>query len=353
MFILIIIFYFNRYKCKLMDQSPQIMRVASLPYLTVRRHVPLMSYRDFSFPGSSEIEWPTIALIVLCTSGWAVMTWLAADGGASLFLVPLLVYATTLHSSLQHEVVHGHPTKSRMINEALIFPALGLLFPYQRFRSLHLKHHNNARLTDPLDDPESFYLTRKSWSGKTRLGRTLLTANNTFAGRLILGPAISVTGLVAGDIRAIFRGEGSIIRAWALHAVAVTPVIYWLTAVCGFPLLDYLMMVAYPAMSLLMVRTFAEHRAHHRPEARSIIVQAGPVMSLLFLHNNLHAVHHQHPAAPWYRLPILYKQNRDAVLAGNGHYFCNGYGQLLRHFLLKPKEPVAHPLDRPAREMAG
>ena len=35
----------------------------------------------------------------------------------------------TLHSSLQHEALHGHPTRSAALNEALVFPPLGLLFP--------------------------------------------------------------------------------------------------------------------------------------------------------------------------------------------------------------------------------
>ena len=58
------------------------------------------------------------------------------------------------HSSLQHEALHGHPTRSAALNEALVFLPLGLLFPYRRFKMLHLRHHNNSALTDPYDDPE-------------------------------------------------------------------------------------------------------------------------------------------------------------------------------------------------------
>ena len=41
----------------------------------------------------------------------------------------------------------------KWLNEALVFPALSLAIPYQRFRDSHLAHHNDEILTDPYDDP--------------------------------------------------------------------------------------------------------------------------------------------------------------------------------------------------------
>ena len=40
--------------------------------------------------------------------------------------------AAALHSSLQHEVLHGHPTRSPLLNEALVFPALSVVYAYRR-----------------------------------------------------------------------------------------------------------------------------------------------------------------------------------------------------------------------------
>ena len=46
---------------------------------------------------------------------------------------------------------------TRWINEAFVFLPIGLVWPYRRFKSIHLRHHADERLTDPLDDPESYY----------------------------------------------------------------------------------------------------------------------------------------------------------------------------------------------------
>jgi len=300
----------------------------------------------------ASLEWPTLFILLICYAGWLVTTWLVSTGGYGYIALPTLIFLTTLHSSLQHEILHGHPSRNRVFNETLIFPALGLLFPYQRFRRLHLQHHNNARLTDPLDDPESFYLTRRRWHRLPRPARAVLRANNTFIGRLVLGPMLSVVGLIIRDQAAIRRGEDGILQAWLLHLPASLMVVGWLLLI-DFPVHLYLVMIAYPAMSLLMVRTFAEHRAHRDPAARSIIITSGPVMSLLFLNNNLHAVHHEHPTAAWYDLPDRFRRDAAGFQDRNQGYVFSGYWPLIRQYLLTPKEPVPHPLDATNRETAG
>ena len=78
-------------------------------------------------------------------------------------------------------------------------------------------------------------------------------------------------------------------------------------------------------------------------EERSVIVEAGPALSLLFLNNNLHALHHAHPGVSWYRLPALYRARRDELLALNGGYRYGGYLEVARRYFLRPKEPVLHP----------
>jgi len=65
--------------------------------------------------------------------------------------------AAAMHSSLCHEALHGHPTRLKWLNEALVFAQLSLVIPYGRFHDLHLVHHTDENLTDPYDDPESNY----------------------------------------------------------------------------------------------------------------------------------------------------------------------------------------------------
>ena len=251
----------------------------------------------------------------------------------------------TLHSSLQHEALHGHPTRSAAINEALVYPPLGLLFPYRRFKTLHLRHHNDAALTDPYDDPESFYLAAADWQRLPSAIRRVLDFNNTFIGRCTIGPLVMLVGFVASEVRLMRRGDARVAGAWLHHLAGVALVLGWTGYVCGMPPGLYAA-AAYIGLCILTVRTFAEHRAHESAAGRSVIVEASPVFGLLFLNNNLHYVHHQHPRVAWYDLPALYRARRAEFLAANDSYSFAGYGEVVRRYLLRPKSPVPHPFMR-------
>ena len=296
-------------------------------------------------------EWRTWSLLVGCHVGWLATVFAHATLGA--LWVPLAVAFVALHSSLQHELLHGHPTRSRRLNELLAQPALGLFVPYRRFRDLHIAHHRDERLTDPYDDPESWYLSAARWTACGAPTRRLLAANATLLGRVALGPALGLAGFWRADARALRRGERTIARAWCLHALALLPVLGAL-ALAGIHPLLYALVVAYPAMSVLMVRSFVEHRAAEAVGERTAVVEAGRLASLLFLNNNLHAVHHDRPSLPWYALPGAWRASRERVLAGNGGYhFPGGYAEVARRWLLRPREPIVHPGAVPSTGMRG
>ena len=295
-------------------------------------------------------EWPTWAVLAACYSIWLGSILLHGQLGW-LWMIPAALMVT-LHSSLQHEALHGHPTRSAALNEALVFPAIGLFVPYRSFRETHLRHHNDANLTDPFDDPESWYLPLPAWNRTGSVRRRLLNANNTLAGRLTIGPALGLWGFWRTEWRRILNGERQVRRAWLMHVLGMVPVlalIYW----AGVPLWQYLL-VCYAGMAVLMIRTFIEHRAAETTPERTAVVEAGPVMQLLFLNNNYHAVHHNHPALAWYRLPSLWRSERDQTLAGNGHYhYPGGYLQVAKAWLLRQREPVPHPFMRREPEAPG
>jgi len=291
-------------------------------------------------------EWPTVALVALCYLTWGALT-LAAASLPLAIVVPLLAVAITLHSSLQHEVIHGHPLPSRTLSEALVFPPIGLFVPYQRFRELHRAHHRDSNLTDPYDDPESFYLDPVVWHQLPLALRGLFRMNNTLLGRMLLGPAISIAAFVAGDLRAIRRGDRAILRAWLLHGAGLVLVAAWLALVATIPLPAYIV-GAYLGFSVLTIRTFLEHQAHERAGGRTVIIEDRGPLALLFLNNNFHAVHHAHPQVPWYALPGVYAARRDEFLRRNLGYRYPSYAAIFRRYLLRPKEPVPHPLRRKA-----
>ena len=290
------------------------------------------------------VEWPTLAMIVACYTLWGLATtWLTALWLPLGFVAAAL--AIGLHSSLQHEILHGHPFRSKALSEALAFPAIGLLIPYQRFRDLHLAHHRDSILTDPYDDPESNYLDPAVWDALPGWKQRLLALNNTLLGRMALGPAVSQITFVKADWAAIKAGDRAVLFGWLWHVLGLILVLYWLAAVGQMPFLLYVL-AAYCGLALLKIRTFLEHRAHERARGRTVIVEDRGPLALLFLNNNLHVVHHMHPAVPWYLLPGLFRQNRDHYLSRNDSYYYRSYGDIFRKHFLKAKDAVPHPLWR-------
>lgn len=289
-----------------------------------------------------RIEWPTLAVFAGCYAFWALVTVFHDDLGP-LLLVVALAPLGALHLSLQHEASHGHPTRSRLLNEVLASLPLTLLIPFRRYKTLHLAHHHDERITDPILDPESFYIEPERWDAMTAPLRLVYTANNTLLGRLLLGPAIWATTFLADEWRALRSGDKAVRRAWLLHATGASLVLLWLEFVAGLPFWLYVIGI-YPSFMLTMVRTFAEHQAAHDPAGRSVIVEHAPVLSFLFLNNNLHYLHHKHPTVAWYRLPQLFRQQRNRLLRENGGYRFAGYGEIFRAFAVTAKEPVVHPL---------
>ncbi|MEO9337937.1 fatty acid desaturase [Mesorhizobium sp. SB112] len=291
-----------------------------------------------------KVEWPTVLLIVACYGVWAfagLVLWPAYP------IIALLVLAFTvaLQSSLVHEVLHGHPTRNVRLNEAFVFLPVGLFWPFRRFKTLHLRHHADERLTDPLDDPESYYRTLWQHEDLPATLKFLLRFNNTMVGRFIIGPWISLAGFLASDVRALLAGDRGIRKAWLLHAAGMVVVLGIITYGFSMPLWIYIVGPAWLGQSLISVRTFAEHQWSEQPEGRTIIVEKSP-LSLLFLNNNLHFVHHNSPTVAWYQLPKLFRERREEWLRMNNGYAYPNYFALIREYAFKPKEQVVHPVLR-------
>ncbi|MFV2052082.1 fatty acid desaturase [Aliiroseovarius sp. YM-037] len=277
-----------------------------------------------------------------CYALWMLgTTWLAA------VFLPLGWVATcvaiALHSSLQHEVLHGHPFRSRRLSEAMVFPAIGLAIPYMRFRDTHLAHHRDSILTDPYDDPESNYLDPVVWQTLPGWKRFALSFNNTLMGRMLIGPIVSQWVFVKSDLRKIKGGDRAALAGWLWHVPGIALVLTWLITVGAMPFWAYLL-AAYGGLSLLKIRTFLEHQAHEKARGRTVVIEDRGPLAALFLNNNYHVVHHMHPAVPWYRLPALYQANRDRYLNRNDGYRYRSYGEVFRRYLFRAKDGVAHPL---------
>lgn len=295
-----------------------------------------------------RIEWPTILLIVATYGGW-LFAGLVLYPYSAFLALSVMAVLNALHSSLVHEIIHGHPTRNARLNAALVYMNPALIWPFQRYRKMHLSHHADERLTDPFDDPESYYRALYAFDAFSAWGKAILGLSNTLIGRMLLGPPMSTLALVICDGRAVLRGEREVIRAWVLHLSALIPILFSITQIFGIPLWLYTITACYGGAAIISLRTFAEHQWHETPEGRTIIVEHSP-LSILFLNNNLHLVHHQNPTAPWYELPKIYHSDQARWRALNHGYVYPNYWKLFQSYALIAKEPVAHPVWHRSKE---
>lgn len=301
---------------------------------------------------NAAIEWPTVSLFAAIYAAFICLTWFHASIPLWLWL-PLAAWFSAWWGSAQHEALHGHPTRLKWLNTALATPPFWLWLPFERYKQSHLTHHHDERLTDPLDDPESRYWTPQGWKELGPVGKFLVKAQTTLLGRLTIGPFWSVGMFWRREINAILAGDRVKIRIWAWHALWVALLLGWVIGVCGVPLWQYVLGFGYFGTAVALIRSFAEHRAHDAVEKRTAIVENSPVFGLLFLHNNLHVVHHKWPTVPWYKLPKLYRDNREVVLKENGGLLYNGYADVFRRFFIKRHDQAVHPLGRvPVKDSA-
>lgn len=287
------------------------------------------------------VEWPTIVVIVMVYFTLGLLTWYHESLGWWIIL-PLGAYCAGLHSSLQHEVLHGHPTRHRILNEVMVFPTPTFWLPFQRYRETHLNHHNDLHLTDPVNDPESYYLLPEAWAKVDGPTRQLYIFNHTLFGRMLIGPAIGKFRFWTEELQQVFKGDTQKGKAWALFAASCAITLFWVVGICGMPLWQYYLLIAYPGISLALVRSYCEHQAAEDINHRTIVVEASIFWSLLFLNNNLHVAHHTKPSTAWYKLPAYYKAERNELIRKNNGYRMT-YAEIFRRYFFKPKEPIPHP----------
>ncbi|MCP2121660.1 UNVERIFIED_ORG: fatty acid desaturase [Pantoea agglomerans] len=286
-------------------------------------------------------ELPTWLLIIAIYTGW--FTTLAY--WHTLGLLPatvLLIWFTAWYMSLQHELIHGHPTRFPRLNQLFGTLPLAVWYPYGLYRDSHLAHHHNDRLTVPVDDPESYYFTEQTWARFTPWQKRIIHVRNTFLGRLLLAPLLDIVQTLGSAVTAFRQLRLRAMLMWLVHGALLAGLVVWMRHV-GFSPVWFVLAVSYPALALTKVRSFLEHRAADDPLARSVINEAGIFWQVLFLNLNYHSVHHDLPGVPWYGLKALYQQNRAVYQQRNHGFVVKGYGQWLRQFWDKAVDVTVHP----------
>jgi fatty acid desaturase len=290
-----------------------------------------------------QVDGPTWIVAMVIYAAWGTLIWY----NAALpwwFMMPVGAYLLAWHFSLQHEAIHSFRGVPAGLRFALVFPPIGLWFPFALYRKSHTAHHRDIHLTVPGVDTESYYVLKADWQRMGAFMRAVLTFNQTLVGRLLIGPMLRLWILVSKESKRVAQGDYSHLPHWAVHALAVALLFWFISGVCHFPWWQYCLVVAYPGMSLSLLRAFYEHRAAEDSQQRTAAVESNVIFGLLYLYNNLHVVHHLKPTMPWYDIPRYYRENRESLLELNGQYAYRGYAVFVRRFLLTPVFSPVHPL---------
>ena len=297
-----------------------------------------------------RFELPTLGIAVLVYGSFFLVTFFYRDIPLPIAVLCGIVLLA-LHGSYQHETIHGHPTPYRRLNNLLATPPLAIWFPFVLYRELHLRHHRHTGryLTHPTHDPESYYFKPGTLARSGTVRRFVYRAHRTLAGRMLLGPALAMYSFWGSEFRKVKSGHRRHMGIWIRHVLKVCLVLTWTVGVCRIPLLVYLGLIVYPSISLGQLRSFAEHRHDEDPRQRTVVVEGNPLLSLIFLNNNLHIAHHAYPKLPWYEMPDTWRQMR-AGMVGSALVVEGGYTEIVRRYLVKPVIAVDHPgaTDRPS-----
>lgn len=289
-----------------------------------------------------QAEWPTWLLIAAIYGGWflTLANWRAlGDGPATV----LMIWWSAWYMSLQHELIHGHPTPWPWLNRVFGYAPLAIWYPYRLYRDSHLAHHNDMHLTMPALDTESQYVSPEVWAGMGRTAQLVRWFNKTFWGRVLVGPALAIGGTLVEAVRQPLRGDWRQVPMWLAHVAMVAAMLWWIDHAFGVSAWWYLLAISYPAQSLAMIRSYYEHRPAADHKQRIVLNEAGWFFRVLFLNNNLHLVHHDLPSLPWYLLPRVYRARRATYNARSGGFHVNGYGELMRRYGFRAIDAPVHP----------
>ncbi|MEQ9488610.1 MAG: fatty acid desaturase [Alphaproteobacteria bacterium] len=289
-----------------------------------------------------RVEAPTWAVIVSVYLALGFLTYYATSLPVWL-VVPLGGIVVCWYSHLQHELVHGHPTRNHRFNDLFGLLPFTLYMPYPLYREMHLAHHATPLLTDPEHDTESYFISPKQWQQMSQPMRWLLLANQTLLGRFLIGPILMIFGYWRSEAAMILSGDFRHAGAWLLHLALVGALMYWVVFVCGMSVWQYVLFFALPGASLGLLRSFAEHRPGDSNAERTALIEGSLFIRLLFLNNNLHAVHHAKPNLAWFKIIRDFRTNREKWLKRNGGYYLRSYLPLMLKTFIRPKCSPVHP----------
>jgi beta-carotene hydroxylase len=252
-------------------------------------------------------------------AAWIAVIILGVNGVMPLWLGLIVntIVATTFYMPM-HEAAHGNimgRTPGTKIFEDLIGMAcsIPLGFSYKAHRASHMRHH--AHTNDPLRDPDHFTAGPISGVVTAWLGQVMLiTLLPVFAlvppARRFIPKRMQLSMAAGGG-----RTEGlQQLRFWLLTTVVL--VIAFLAGF-GWPalLLWYLPSRIQALWLLFIFAWYPHHPANAVGRYVDTRVAVFPGSKLIIRGHDHHAVHHLFPRVPHYRLPALWQDIAEDMVA--------------------------------------
>ena len=183
-------------------------------------------------------EWPTWLLLIGVYAGWFAVMFASHWLGLWLSTV-LLIPLVTLWLSVQHELLHGHPTRSPLINKLLGYAPFAVWYPYTLYRDSHLLHHNDEDLTLPGIDPESRYLNRHQWDNSSLFKRGVHWLTKTLLGRFLLASPLAIARLARHQLQRLPQ----VWPMWLAHGGVTILMLSFIDRYSAIPVWHYLLQI--------------------------------------------------------------------------------------------------------------
>ena len=280
-----------------------------------------------------KTEWPTWLLIIFFYMA-CYFTLTHFEHLGSLISSILLLLFITFYMSLQHELLHGHPTRYDELNRLFGLLPFALLYPFDLYKQQHLIHHSDEHLTDPILDPESNYIFVENWQALNLLQKWQFQLNRNLLGRFLAGPFFSFISVLKQIFLDFYQLKLRAILMWIEHFILIAVLFWALKSIFHVPISLYII-IAYFSISIALIRSFYEHRPAVNISDRTVINEAEFIFRILFLDNNYHLIHHDLPHAPWFMLKTIFKRHQQDYLIKNNGFYVRGYRTLFRLHSIK------------------
>jgi len=257
-----------------------------------------------------DFAWPTVVLGLGITLAYVATPLLVVSGSLhvlpALLLMSALTYAayTVLHEAA-HGSIAGSHRKLRWLNELMGYMAAWvLMIPMTAHRHEHLAHHRN---TNQEDDPDLVVADmNKSLQHAARAALQVFASQyrHYLAHRWSKAPRSQNIYFCLEIIAAIAPRLAFIAAGYWVEGL----LLFGLASVIGIGILMYLF--AY------IVHT--PHQAVGRYVNTSTFVAPGilgKVLTMLWVCQNYHSIHHLFPRVPFYRYTRLFSDIEDIMLA--------------------------------------